>query len=67
MIEDDEPKKTYHVKTAVNKKACEEMAKKYNQRLVDAVDNGDPILSQDCLFYGSPFNFQEEWYDNQEN
>ncbi|MBD2776083.1 hypothetical protein [Iningainema tapete] len=60
---DEEEDKSRHA--VVDTDCCEEMAQKYNWRLVDVEETGDSTLPFDCVFDGKT-EFPKSYYDTDE-
>lgn len=58
---DNEPQENIHA--AVSEKDCRRMAKLNGWTLNRTRENGDPILSVDCIFEGEQTSFEDTTYD----
>lgn len=51
-----------NIHAAVSDEACEEMGKNHGWKLIETRDNGDNILSKDCVFEGEQTSFEDIRY-----
>ena len=52
-----------NIHAAVSEGDCRRMAKRNHWTLKETRDNGDPILSVDCIFEGKQTSFEDTTYD----